>query len=647
VRAAYTFNVELSPAEQAFYDGVLKLVRRELRTAGQGAPAFAVIAKERMAASCLAATREVFEEAARARAAAWLEVDHSAFDLEASDTEPTVVAIEELVALSREIGEADAKFDLFERTLQQVLSESTESKALVFSFFRRTLRYLHRRLRKLGYNVGVIHGEIPIPERQRIIDQFRADREMRVLLSSEVGAEGLDFEFCDVLVNYDLPWNPMQLEQRIGRLDRFGQEHDRIRIYNFCIQNTVETRIFQRLYDRIAIFQQSIGDLEAILGEEIRELSRAVLQADLTPEEQERLADEAAARIVRRQLEADALEREKDQFLGQEEMFSQQVEETVKSGRVVTAAELRALVATWLQVHFRRSRLEDDRELPCALFQPDAECASYIRQHLAATRRETTLTPRFNKALNDLTTVPLTFDSDYARQHPNSEFITARHPLASAAAAYWRERHLAGIPATGVAIRGPATDVGEGYFFLYLLDVRGTSQEQRLHPVIVLDNGRLAPGSAETLLSQLATAPPPVHEASRSVDGFPEAERVAAAWIASHRDAVQQEEARRHEALVAARSASVRASFDAKVARVSALLEETGDNRIRRMREAQLTNLRARLDAKLAQLEATRGVHVSYQLVAGGWVRIVDADTPAHSAPSSFLRPKLGADRGR
>src|SRR5207249_3697120 len=122
-----------------------------------------------------------------------------------------------------QIGERDAKFDCFERVLRESLAEDPTSKALVFSFFRGTLEYLGAQLRQRGLRFGVIHGGISMDERRSVIQGFRDDPGIRVLLSSEVGAEGLDFQFCDVLVNYDLPWNPMQVEQRIGRLDRFGQ----------------------------------------------------------------------------------------------------------------------------------------------------------------------------------------------------------------------------------------------------------------------------------------------------------------------------------------------------------------------------------------------------------------------------------------
>ena len=79
---------------------------------------------------------------------------------------------------------------------------------------------------------------------------------MLVLLSSRVGSEGLDFQFCHTVVNYDLPWNPMEVEQRIGRVDRIGQASDSIAIINFWTRGTIEERILRRLYDRIGIFRR-------------------------------------------------------------------------------------------------------------------------------------------------------------------------------------------------------------------------------------------------------------------------------------------------------------------------------------------------------------------------------------------------------
>src|SRR5205823_4502518 len=94
-------------------------------------------------------------------------------------------------------------------------------------------------------------------ERAVRLTAFRDNPSVRILVSSEVGSEGLDFQFCSVLVNYDLPWNPMVVEQRIGRLDRLGQKAERIVIFNFSVRETIEERILERLYARIRIFEGS------------------------------------------------------------------------------------------------------------------------------------------------------------------------------------------------------------------------------------------------------------------------------------------------------------------------------------------------------------------------------------------------------
>ena len=118
-------------------------------------------------------------------------------------------------------------------------------KVIVFAVFTDTLRYLKIRLSRKGIKCALIDGSIE--DRQAIIDKFKDDDEIRVLLSSEVGSEGLDMQFCDTIVNYDLPWNPMVVEQRIGRIDRIGQVADNIYIYNFIVKGSITEDIYERL----------------------------------------------------------------------------------------------------------------------------------------------------------------------------------------------------------------------------------------------------------------------------------------------------------------------------------------------------------------------------------------------------------------
>ena len=106
--------------------------------------------------------------------------------------------------------------------------------------------------------------------------RFR-DREADVLLCTDAAAEGLNFQFCGALVNYDMPWNPMRVEQRIGRIDRLGQQHQTIRIVNLHYQDTVETDVYQALRSRIGLFESVVGRLQPILAHMPQMISQTVL----------------------------------------------------------------------------------------------------------------------------------------------------------------------------------------------------------------------------------------------------------------------------------------------------------------------------------------------------------------------------------
>ena len=160
----------------------------------------------------------------------------------------------------------DAKITQLKRIIDEVCHKHGK-KLIVFAIFKKTLKYLKIRLKNAGIGSIIIHGGIQ--DRYNEIIKFKNDPTISVLLSSEVGSEGLDLQFCDALVNYDLPWNPMVIEQRIGRIDRFGQQSSVVNIYNFVVKNSIQEEIYIRLLDRIGIFRGAIGDLEAILDKEL------------------------------------------------------------------------------------------------------------------------------------------------------------------------------------------------------------------------------------------------------------------------------------------------------------------------------------------------------------------------------------------
>ena len=176
-----------------------------------------------------------------------------------------LAAVRRLLAAADRVGDRDTKFERFFAALRDVLAQNPDAKVVVFSFFKRTLEYLQRQLSRAGISNALIHGDVGMRDRQRRMRKFWDDASLTVLLSSEVGGEGLDLQVGNVLFNYDLPWNPMRVEQRIGRLDRYGQKNDKILIYNFSMKGTIDEIILDRLYGRINLFERYIGDLEAIL----------------------------------------------------------------------------------------------------------------------------------------------------------------------------------------------------------------------------------------------------------------------------------------------------------------------------------------------------------------------------------------------
>ena len=149
----------------------------------------------------------------------------------------------------------------------------------------------------------------------------------------------------------------MRVEQRIGRLDRLGQASERIIVINLSLADTIEDRILTRLYERIGIFRQSIGDLEAILGEEIKNLTMELLSRRLTQEEQDAQIDRAAAAIENRKLHLDRLEQESGRFIGRDQYFEDLLERARTGGEFLSPDDIRALVDHFLQAVWAPSRL--------------------------------------------------------------------------------------------------------------------------------------------------------------------------------------------------------------------------------------------------------------------------------------------------
>ncbi|MCJ7650711.1 MAG: SNF2-related protein, partial [Candidatus Lokiarchaeota archaeon] len=174
----------------------------------------------------------------------------------------------------------DSKFEKLLELMDHVHIQNNREKVLVFTQFVDTLFYMKKLLEKQGYQVETFYGGMNKDEKDRAVKLFKNSDKFVVLLSTEIGGEGRNFQFCRILINYDLPWNPMKLEQRIGRLDRIGQQSKEIYIYNFFLEDTIETDIIFVLDKRIHLFNESIGQLEPIIGNIEKDLKNLIFTTE-------------------------------------------------------------------------------------------------------------------------------------------------------------------------------------------------------------------------------------------------------------------------------------------------------------------------------------------------------------------------------
>ena len=163
----------------------------------------------------------------------------------------------EAAARCEQIG-PDAKAEALLDWLYRLQSEESdpELKALVFTEFVPTQEMLRQFLTERGFSVVCLNGSMDMEERKRVQDAFAKD--VRILISTDAGGEGLNLQFCHVVINYDIPWNPMRLEQRIGRVDRIGQAHA-VRAVNFVLEGSVEHRVLEVLEQKLAVIFEEFG----------------------------------------------------------------------------------------------------------------------------------------------------------------------------------------------------------------------------------------------------------------------------------------------------------------------------------------------------------------------------------------------------
>jgi hypothetical protein len=588
-RKPKTYEVDFSTAQQSVYDQLMDLSRRIIqRTTPGRSTEFLLSTLHRQAASCLNGLSPMLEDIMLRRLTEE-EISEADGDIDNIDVDLLREFAADIAQLRKDadrLGDEDKKFDVLQAIVAEKLT-MPNNKLLVFSTFRHTLKYIARRI---GPNVrlGLIHGGRPEIDRRIELKRFALPKEhdeaVDVLLCSEVGTEGLDYQFCDALVNYDLPWNPMRVEQRIGRIDRRGQKSETIAIKNLVVRGTIDFAIYDRCLSRIGIFTNALGAGEEILGSLTREI-RSIAQ-DLTLDDEERdnrlqqLADNKLGRIQ----ELAALEDKQAEFFGLD-VNDQGVASAMSIW--LSADKIALMVGRYLR------RLDPGRQIrltPGAVLRPSRELREKLLGDLPTSARSTQVDQAWERWLRSAEpTRQLTVDAGLTADR-ETEILNPAHPLVRAAA---RDAQLSEAPF--VRLHVVSAELAPGW---YPFAVRGWTRlgvrDDFTVRVIALDVEHQ--NTVERLLADAGSKGDP------TTAGHVEDPRLQArayeAWSyekSAHLTATA--------ASARARRASLGTTHGARRAQLAERRERASDERIIRMLEGQLNNLEAEYQLRMKQLD--------------------------------------------
>jgi len=352
----------------------------------------------------------------------------------------------------------DAKFDKLIEIIHEVvdLHQEQGNKIIIFALFKNTLKYLAIRLKKLGYQTALIHGGI-VEDRTKEINRFKENPDVKILLSSEVGSEGLDMQFCDSIVNYDLPWNPMVVEQRIGRVDRFGQKSPYVHIYNLIVANSIQEDIYKRLLNRIDIFKGCIGDLEAILDKDLEisglqgkslqqifvSLEKELYCTQISKEQEQAKIDAVAQAIIREKQNLEEINEELTNTLTNDAYFSNEIDSIQRNHRYITDWELASYIRNLIRYHLQTCTLDPCDDGSFVFHVPENTprlLTKFLTDYEYVGQEYEREFARFKNKVRDESQIHITFNRDIAQEHSYYLYIDPYHPLILASMNFFKER---------------------------------------------------------------------------------------------------------------------------------------------------------------------------------------------------------------
>ena len=453
VRAPQTIVVEFTDIQRKLHDDILSITHEMLsQIHSTDNTKFMMTTIRRQTASCLFGLVPLLKDILYRHVFELMEEEDFFDSLYGDSQDDSLVMrdrINDIIEMAEKLPKEDPKFDAMLAVIDEKLATNNK-KIMIFSSFRHSLNYIYGRLSNAGYRVGLIHGGVSDNERILLRERFDSsitdegnDNAIDIMLFSEVGTEGLDYQFCDCMINYDLPWNPMRVEQRIGRIDRTGQKSPKVNIYNLITPGTVDADIYERCLWRVGVFQASVGDCEEILGEVTKEIKNIASDFEMSAEDRQKKLQQMTDNKIRSIKEQEALEEKQRDLFGiriTKSSFDVELEDATNYW--LSPEMIQNLIIEFLsEILGRESEyILGDKSLKTLRLSQEAR-RILLNDLKTRKYKRTDIFKNYKKFLEGNEQFwSVTFDVECSKENKTAHLITVTHPLVKQAANYMQSK---------------------------------------------------------------------------------------------------------------------------------------------------------------------------------------------------------------
>ncbi len=629
IRKPETVIVEFSPAQQRLHDEILQVQAEIFSKLHDNINVkFMMTTIRRQAASCLYGLAPFLTEILNRH------LDELSWE-EADNTEPvpqddTISAIQSQVQSILESAQSLDPHDPKLESLRNIIRDKqglTNNKVMLFSSFRHTLHYLYKHLSAEGFRVQMMHGGTPDEERIDLRHRFEKPREdadcIDLLLFSEIGCEGLDYQFCDCMVNYDLPWNPMRVEQRIGRIDRNGQKSESVAIVNLITPGTVDADIYERCLLRIGVFNNALGGGEEILGEITREITSIAENYSLSEEDRRIKLQQLADNKIRLIQEEDALEQRQMELFGirlPEDRMKKEIEDA--SSFWLAPESIQRLVSIYLQQTCGKEQefILGEKPLKTLRLSQDAR-SSLLRDFHQLPKQNTTAAREWENWLKGGDQhLLITFESECAMLNPKAVFVMPIHPLAKQAAMSFDTKKRV---VTTLHSKSKDVPAGRYEFAIYQWRFHGVREDLVLRPVASSE-------AIATHINRLLENAVPASPDDKSGSASPAMWDALDAQHYKLWSDVRSKHRQRTQELAEYRRESLSTSHRARMALLEEQLKQADNEKIQKMRQSQIATAEADYARRIQDIDiAMERADVTAEPVAYGVMHIFGDESRA------------------